>query len=52
LKDFVSISEHVLQIHGNVAKLNFLLKNTEILRESLNVKINQFRTSCEAEKDI
>ena len=51
LKDFVSISEHVLQIHGNVAKLNFLLKNTEILRESMNVKINQFKTSCEAEMD-
>lgn len=51
LKDFVSISEHVLQIHGNVDKLNFLLKNTEILRESLNVKINQFKTSCEAEMD-
>ena len=51
LKDFVSISEHVLQIHGNVDKLNFLLKNAEILREAMNTKINQFKMSSESEMD-
>lgn len=51
LKDFVSISEHVLQIHGNVDKLNFLSKNAEILREAMNTKINQFKISRESEMD-
>ena len=51
LKDFISISEHVIQIHVNVDKLNLLLKNAETLRELMNLKINQFKLSSESEVD-
>ena len=51
LKDFVSISAHVLQIHRNVDKLNFLLKNTEILQEGINTRMSLFKTTSESAMD-
>jgi hypothetical protein len=51
LKDFVSISEHVFQIHDNVEKLNYLVKKVENLREVLGTKIDQLKISSESEMD-
>lgn len=51
LKDFVSISEHVFQIHDNVEKLNYLVKKVENLRDVLNTKIDQLKFSSESEMD-
>ncbi len=49
LKDFVSISEHVFQIHENVEKLNYLVKKVENLRGVLDTKIDQLKISSESE---
>ncbi|HEY7571762.1 MAG TPA: hypothetical protein VH796_10370 [Nitrososphaeraceae archaeon] len=51
LKDFVSISEHVFQIHENVEKLNYLIKKVENLRDVINTKIDQVKLSSESEMD-
>jgi hypothetical protein len=51
LKDFISISEHVFQIHDNVEKLSYLIKRVENLRDVLNTKIDQVKLSSESDMD-
>src|SRR5919112_3326152 len=42
LKDFISISSNIIQIHKNVEKLRFVLNNAEILENEMIAKIKQF----------
>jgi hypothetical protein len=48
LKDFVSISEHLLHIHHNADKLMFLLKDAKTLQEDLNTKISHLGSTSES----
>jgi hypothetical protein len=43
LKDFVSISSNIIQIHMNVEKLLFVLHNAELLENEMIAKIKQFK---------
>lgn len=48
LKDFVSISEHLLRIHRSADELMFLLKNAKTLQEELNTKISHRVSTSES----
>ena len=51
LKDFISISSNIIQIHKNVEKLRFVLNNAEILENEMIAKIKQFNDYADTSMD-
>jgi hypothetical protein len=51
LKDFVSISSNIIQIHKNVEKLLFVLHNAELLENEMIAKIKQFKNYTDTSMD-
>jgi hypothetical protein len=51
LKDFVSISSNIIQIHKNVERLRFVLNNAELLENEMIAKIKQLKNSTDASMD-
>ena len=45
LKDFVSVSNNIIQIHKNVERLRFVLNNAELLENEMIAKIKQLKNS-------
>jgi hypothetical protein len=52
LKDFVSVSSNIIQIHKNVERLRFVLNNAELLENEMIAKIKQLRNSTDASMDV
>jgi hypothetical protein len=51
LKDFVSVSSNIIQIHKNVERLRFVLNNAELLENEMIAKIKQLKNSTDASMD-
>jgi hypothetical protein len=51
LKDFVSISSNIIQIHKNVEKLRSVLHNAELLENEMIAKIKQFKNYTDTSMD-
>ncbi|MGG7377900.1 hypothetical protein ACQ7B2_03770, partial [Escherichia coli] len=51
LKDFISISSNIIQIHKNVEKLRFVLNNAELLENEMITKIKQFKNYTDTSLD-
>jgi hypothetical protein len=51
LKDFVSISSNIIQIHKNIERLRFVLNNAELLENDMIGKIKQFKNYTEISMD-
>lgn len=51
LKDFISISSNIIQLHKNVEKLCFVLNNAELLENEMNAKIKQFKNYTDTSMD-
>src|SRR5215475_8717870 len=51
LKDFVSISSSIIQIHQNAEKLRSVIRNADIFQNEMNTKISEFRESTERTLD-
>ncbi len=51
LKDFISISSNIIQIHKNVEKLRFVLNNAELLENEMIAKIKQFKNYTDTSMD-
>jgi hypothetical protein len=51
LKDFVSISSNIIQIHKNVERLRFVLNNAELLENEMITKIKQFKNYTDESMD-
>jgi hypothetical protein len=51
LKDFVSISSNIIQIHQNTDKLRSVLKNAEVFQNEIITKVDQFKRSTEESLD-
>src|SRR5215210_6862912 len=51
LKDFVSISSNIIQIHKNVEKLRFVFHNAELLENEMIAKIKQFKNYTDTSMD-
>src|SRR5215217_5869031 len=47
LKDFVSVSNNIIQIHKNVERLRFVLNNAELLENEMIAKIKQLKNSTD-----
>jgi hypothetical protein len=52
LKDFVSVSSNIIQIHKNVERLRFVLNNAELLENEMIAKIKQLKNSTDASMDV
>lgn len=51
LKDFVSVSSNIIQIHKNVERLRFVLNNAELLENEMIAKIKQLKNSTDTSMD-
>ena len=51
LKDFVSVSSNIIQIHKNVERLRFVLNNAELLENEMIAKIKQLKNSTDISMD-
>jgi hypothetical protein len=51
LKDFVSVSSNIIQIHKNIERLRFVLNNAELLENEMIAKIKQLKNSTDASMD-
>lgn len=51
LKDFVSISNNIIQIHHKTEKLRLVLKNVDLLQNNMVTQLNEFRRSSEESFD-
>jgi hypothetical protein len=51
LKDFVSISTGVIELHKNIERLRLVLKDIELFQNEMITKIKKFKNSTEASMD-